>query len=687
VSSGSGIIDVSANFTLNTKRGITLSGNGIIDVNASRTLTYGGIITGSNGLTKSSAGTLSLSGINTYTGGTTISLGTIILDGVNRLYEFGDVTFANAAAILNLDGNDNDIARIIGGGSSSQIQLGGGDLVLNMYGNSTYNGKITGSGNLTINKHGHLSLSNTTHDYTGTTTINNGGLNATATNVLPSGTVVTINNSGTLWVSGAYSNTIAGLISSSANSRVRIHNWDSVLVVNTSSNTTFAGVIIGSGKLTKSGSGNLTLSGANTHRYTLINAGKIILGAAGVLHDAGVVQLANISGATLDLNGNNENIGLLFGGGSSGGNLVLGSGNLTVDNRAATGLSHNSTYAGVISGSGNLIKTGTGTLTLTGANTYTGTTTISNGEVTLSGSGDLSNDTAITVENGATMNVAKSIKVGSIAGAGKIIINESINTIFKAGIDDTSTAYTGVMSGNGQFYKEGSGTLTISGTHDIYNGYTVAGGVLRLGAAGVINDMAWIDLKDTSGVSLNLNNNNEIIGTLIGGGSSGGNITLGSGNLGINQIYRLIGGGNNSENSTYGGVISGSGSLIKTGYGTITFTGANTFTGGTTINAGGIRVDVNNALPNGRALTVANNSHFKIMNDRTQNIGQFAASSNTKILLMFSSILNLNLSSDSNVSATINAAGSNSGSKGKLRKTGSGTLTISGSSNVTVENF
>ena len=47
VVSGSGILNASGNFTLNTARGITLTGNGIIDVDSSRTLTYGGVVTGS----------------------------------------------------------------------------------------------------------------------------------------------------------------------------------------------------------------------------------------------------------------------------------------------------------------------------------------------------------------------------------------------------------------------------------------------------------------------------------------------------------------------------------------------------------------------------------------------------------------------------------------------------------------
>ena len=103
---------------------------------------------------------------------------------------------------------------------------------------------------------------------------------------------------------------------------------------------TFAGEISGSGDVVKSGAGALTLTGSNTYTGgTTISAGRLIAGPAALPGNV-------VNNATLE-----------FAQSSSG------------------------SYAGVISGSGNVFKTGAGSLTLTGLNTYAGTTTISEGSV------------------------------------------------------------------------------------------------------------------------------------------------------------------------------------------------------------------------------------------------------------------------------------------------------------------
>ena len=134
------------------------------------------------------------------------------------------------------------------------------------------------------------------------------------------------------------------------------------------------------------------------------------------------------------------------------GNIVLASGQTLT-----AGDGNDKTLSGVMSGAGNYIKAGGGTQTLSASNTYTGTTQVSAGTLTVSGSGRLSDSTAVTVDNGATYNVAVSDTVASIAGAGSITLGS--NTLTSG--DSNNQTFSGVISGtNGNIVKAGSGTLT-----------------------------------------------------------------------------------------------------------------------------------------------------------------------------------------------------------------------------------
>jgi autotransporter-associated beta strand protein len=239
--------------------------------------------------------------------------------------------------------------------------------------------------------------------------------------------------------------------------------------------------------------------------------------------------------------------------------------------------------------------------------------------------------------------------------------------------------YAGTIVGSGKLTKGGSGSLTLSGANTYTGGTIINGGSLILGAAGVLSDVASVQLANTSGAILNLGNNDETIGALMGGGASGGNIVLGSGDLTVNSIYRK-GEEGASQNTTYSGVISGSGSLIKTGYGILTLGRANTFTGGTTLSDGGLQLAVNNALKNTGTLTMSNAANFMINANISQTLGAFTGGSSNKVFVNVGAVLTINQSSDTTYAGTITGYGN-----ARLIKTGSGTLTISGTNNITVE--
>lgn len=220
----------------------------------------------------------------------------------------------------------------------------------------------------------------------------------------------------------------------------------------------YSGVISGSGDLIVASSGYQSLAGTNTYTgATVVNGGTLSVASDSNL-GSGAVTLAE--GATLSVTGAT-----------------------TIDN--AFSLTGSATYAstddttlsGVISGSGGLNKTEEGILTLSGVNTYGGATTVSAGTLTLSGGAAIADTAAVTVASGATLSLSASETVGSIAGAGSISLGAFNVT---AGVDNSSTTYSGVISGTGVLTKAGSGTLTLSGTNTYSGLTTVSAGTLVL---------------------------------------------------------------------------------------------------------------------------------------------------------------------------------------------------------------
>ncbi|NCW26296.1 MAG: hypothetical protein EBV84_13150, partial [Betaproteobacteria bacterium] len=118
--------------------------------------------------------------------------------------------------------------------------------------------------------------------------------------------------------------------------------------------------------LAKSGAGVMLLSGTNIYKgTTTLSGGTLRAGSTSAFGINSAVTISNAAGVTLDLNNLSQTIGSLAGGGTAGGEVKLGTATLTFG-----GLGGNLTYAGTITGTGDLIKNGSGVQTLTGASTY-----------------------------------------------------------------------------------------------------------------------------------------------------------------------------------------------------------------------------------------------------------------------------------------------------------------------------
>ncbi|MGL5633154.1 MAG: autotransporter outer membrane beta-barrel domain-containing protein [Azovibrio sp.] len=157
--------------------------------------------------------------------------------------------------------------------------------------------------------------------------------------------------------------------------------------------------------LSKSGAGTLILSQQNTYSgSTTLNEGLLRTDVADSLARSSNVI---INGGALDLNGKAQHLNRLSG---SGGEIRLSGADLTIQNATAA---DSSSYAGTVSGAGNLIKDGTGSLTLSGQTLWSGETRLEGGALILDGSqggAQLSSNiigqsgTSFTLRNGATLS-------------------------------------------------------------------------------------------------------------------------------------------------------------------------------------------------------------------------------------------------------------------------------------------
>ena len=629
---------------------IVLNGNRTVTV-ASNTLSYGGNFSGAtptSGLIKSGTGTLVLGGNNSYGGNTTVSAGTLQFSGS------------------------------LGKGSI----LNSGVLVADVQNGLALNNTISGSGRLVKNNTGLLVL-NGTNSFTGGTTLNDGMISLGNAKGLGAATCDLTVNGGTLDLNNF--SVIVGRLSGTSGLITNLYGTGtSKLTTNSSLSGTYAGGIAdGSGVVSfeKAGTGTLTLSGSNSYRGgTSLSGGGLNLANAnaigtGALTISGVTTLDNTSGSPLALatnNAQNWNANFTYKG---TGALDFGTGAVVMNaSRTVTVTSNTLTVCGVLSGTSasiGLTKSGTGTLVLANDNTYGGATTISQGTLQLG--------------NGGTTG---SVLGSSIVNNGALAVNRSDNLVLAK-----------LISGAGKFVKDGSGSLTLSGTNTYSGGTVLNNGTLVLGNAKALGATTG-DLT-VNGGGLDLGAFNVTVGLLSG---TGGTIY----NSVDTTVAKLT--SNSAKSGTFAGslndqapdadvviafampVVGSKLAFEKAGTGILTLSGSSNYSGGTTlsggtlglanayaIGTGTLTIGAGTTLDNtsGAALALATNNAqvwngnftFKGSSALDMGSGDVALGAATRTIKVTSSTLTIGGGISGNT-ATVG-----------LTKTGTGTLVLAGGNN------
>ncbi len=625
--------------TLSVANAVVTTGDNSIDSGAG-SFTLTGLVSGVGSITKTGSGTLTLAGVNSYNGGTTIAQGTLAVTN-NLSISTGALTI-NGGTTLQAAANGLNLANLISlNGLATVDTLANGLTLSGIISDGFVSGTLvkTGSGNLNL---------------TGVNTYGNG------TN-LNGGSITVFNNASIGTGALAMADTTSLIAGANGLNLANAVSTAGVGTVNTGANTlTLSGVISGAGSVAKTGSGDLTLTNNNLYAGgTALQAGSITVTNSGALGtgrltmsvdttlNAGSADLAlanaitllsvgtvNSNGFTLTLNGVIDGDGSLIKTGS--GNLVLNrangytgrsnvtAGTVTVGNNTAFGtglvrmgsgtiLANNAdglnvgnafsingnvevatgantfTMSGTVGNPGQLTKTGTGNLILSGNNSYTGGTALTAGTITVTTATALGTGTLTATGGTSLVAGVTGLNVGNTATllAGNLTVNSGTGTF----------QLSGPIGGVGGITKINSGNLILSGNSNYSGGTNLNAGSLTVTNNGSIG----------TGVLTTAAGTTVFAGLTVGGGSAialtnnvvlNGATTLNlqgtTGDITPQGVLTI-----NGTTLTLNGVVSGAGSLLATGLGRVTLNGNNSYSGGTTLNLAAAYVGSDTAFGTG----------------------------------------------------------------------------------------
>jgi fibronectin-binding autotransporter adhesin len=424
---GTGTLALTSSGSIAFSRPIALGGaGGAITLGSGGTATLSGAISGA-GVLRLTGGTFSLtSTVSSYSGGTVVAGGAtlnVASDGVLGS-STGGLTLGDASGTGTLGltaAGPIQVSRLVSLGAQ------GGTARAAAGTNATFSGAISGEGALRLLGGGTFSLTNAANTYSGGTTVTGG----TTVSVSSDGAFGAAAGGLTLGDATSTATLAIGSTGAFASSRaIGLGSLGATVDVAGGTSAALSGAISGAGGLTKTGSGSLLLSGANSYAgSTFVLGGRLTSGHLNAFSGSPLLSIG--SGAGVDLNGFSQTVGSLAGTGS----LTLGRGAVLT----LGGDNSDSVFGGNIDGTGRIVKEGRGLFTLSGTNASTG---------------------GLTVNGGTLLGNATTL-VGNIVNNAQIVFDQS-----------GPGTYAGSMSGTGSLIKNGSGALTLGGTN-VYTGGTL----------------------------------------------------------------------------------------------------------------------------------------------------------------------------------------------------------------------
>lgn len=580
---------------------LVLNDENVWSVAQDRTVAISGAISGGFPIIKQGPGTALLSGVNSFTGGLSVSEGILEIGGSGSL---GSGSYNGT-----LDVSPDAVFRH----NSSVSQ--------------TLAGTISGGGAISKNGSGSLTLSGDNSAFTGPIEVNAGTLSLSHLGALGGATLLTIAGGATV------SSQTTGIATSTP---FLLGATGSTSTIAFGRNASAAGGITFSGPIT--GAGNLTFTTPNNNSAN--NIQTILLGAANIYQGSTLITTGNVgntlsvkaavanalpattvltldggdgsgSGRTVsfDLNGLDQVIAGLanVSGRSLRNQRILNSGSqpatLTIQN------SSDFSFSGNINGTSlNLDKSGAGTQTLAGTNAYTGITSVSNGILVLANSLAMQNsalETSASVAGDAANGLRSTVSSLTLGG---LIGEKDLSSVFTTtnggysgvtsitlNVASSGTCeYSGIISDGSpgmSLTKSGSGIQVLAGSNTWSGSTTLSAGILKLGASGVIPDGSGKGNVSVVG-TLDLSGHDELINGLGGTGIIDNSMPNSSSTVTV---------GGNNQSGAFSGVLSNSGfssmlDLIKIGTGSQALSGPNSHSGLTSVNAGALNLQHAQAL-------------------------------------------------------------------------------------------